>query len=58
MISKKEVRRYLKAIEIAKILFWEEGYHTRYLESIERFLKDVLKKRISQTTKWFVKYLR
>lgn len=56
MISKKEVRRYLRAIEIAKILFWEEGYHTEYLESIERFLKDVLKnKSLKKRGKYEVK---
>jgi hypothetical protein len=32
-------RQWLRAIAIAKILFEEEGYHTRYLEEIEIHIK-------------------
>ena len=38
-----KTKRALRAIEIAKILFEYEGYHTRYLEAVEKFLKDLLK---------------
>jgi len=37
---RKQLRRWLKALEIAKILFEEEWYHTRYLEEIEKFIKE------------------
>ena len=43
MITKIEIKRYLRAIEIAKILFHEEGYHIEYLKSIETILRDLLK---------------
>lgn len=32
-------KRWFRALEIAKCVFWEQGYHTRYLEDIERVLK-------------------
>jgi hypothetical protein len=35
----KETKRWLKAIEIAKILFEDQGYHTLYLEEIENFIR-------------------
>jgi hypothetical protein len=38
--EKLKVRRWLRALEIAKILFEEEGYHVRYLEQIETHLKN------------------
>ena len=31
-------RRWLRALEIAKILFESEGYHTRYLEDVQNFI--------------------
>lgn len=31
-------KRWLRALEIAKILFEDHGYHTRYLEEMEAFL--------------------
>lgn len=37
----KEIRRWLSAIAIAKVLFEEEGYHCLYLEEIEEFIKEV-----------------
>ena len=37
--ARKQLKRWLKALEIAKILFEEEWYHTRYLEEIEQFIK-------------------
>lgn len=40
-LTRKEKRMWLKALGIAKILFEEEGYHTRYLESIEQLLMEV-----------------
>ena len=33
-------RRWLKALEIARIYFSSEGYHTRYLEEIEHFINE------------------
>ena len=30
--------RWLRALSIAKILFEEEGYHTRYLDEIEHWI--------------------
>jgi hypothetical protein len=32
----RQVRRWCRALSIAKILFEEEGYHTVYLEEIEQ----------------------
>lgn len=36
---KKETKRWLRAIEIAKVIFWHERYHTEYLEQIEKFIR-------------------
>lgn len=36
----KQIRRWLSAIAIAKVLFEEEGYHCLYLEEIEEFIKE------------------
>ena len=33
-------RRWVRALEIAKICFSSEGYHTRYLEEIENFINE------------------
>jgi tRNA G18 (ribose-2'-O)-methylase SpoU len=38
----KKVKNWLKALAIAKVLFEEEGYHTRFLEQIEAFLQEQL----------------
>ena len=35
----KATKRWLKAMEIAKILFESEGYHRNYLEEIETFIR-------------------
>jgi len=32
-------KRWFRALEIAKYLFEDEGYHTKYLEDIEKVLK-------------------
>jgi hypothetical protein len=37
--DKKETKRWLHALEIAKVIFWHEGYHTEYLEEIEEFIR-------------------
>ena len=37
MVS-KETKRWLRALEIAKILFEDQGYHSLYLEGIENFI--------------------
>ena len=38
LLTLKE-KRWLRALEIAKCLFEDEGYHTLYLEEIEEFIK-------------------
>lgn len=35
----KRRRRWLRALEIAKILFEDEGYHTEYLEDLQSEVK-------------------
>ena len=35
----KETKRWLRAVEIAKILFEEHGYHCLYLDGIENFIR-------------------
>ena len=35
----KEVKRWLKALEIAEILFEDEGYHGIYLNQIREFIR-------------------
>jgi len=40
---KDVTRRWLKALEIAKILFEDQGYHTRYLDEIEDHIREVHK---------------
>ena len=37
--NKKETNRWLRALEIAEVLFWHEAYHTLYLEQIEDFIR-------------------
>jgi hypothetical protein len=41
-VIRKEVKRWLKALRIAKIIFEDQGYHTLYLDEIERFIKRKL----------------
>jgi len=38
-LIKKEAKRWLRALKIAKIIFQDEGYHTLYLEGIEKFIR-------------------
>jgi hypothetical protein len=38
-VSKGQAKRWLKALKIAKIIFEDEGYHTAYLERIEKFIR-------------------
>ena len=38
----EEGRRWLKALKIAKIIFEDQGYPTRYLDEVERFVKRKL----------------
>jgi hypothetical protein len=35
----KRLKRWLRALELAKIIFEQEGYHIKFLEEIEEFLK-------------------
>ncbi len=35
----KKTKRWLRALEIAKTVFWQEGYHTEYLEEMEGFIR-------------------
>ena len=37
--AKKKTKRWLRALEIAKTVFWQEGYHTEYLEDLEEFIR-------------------
>ena len=51
----KNVRRgWFKALEIAKILFEDEGYHTRYLEEIENQIREETKLKMTyeEKQKW------
>ena len=43
-MSKKQVNRWLRALEIAKAMFYFEGYDDRYLMEIELFLRKQLSK--------------
>ena len=43
-MSRKQLNRWLRALEIAKAMFYFEGYDDRYLVKIELFLKEQLKK--------------
>ena len=36
--ARRQRARWLRALSIAKILFEEEGYHTRYLDEIEHVI--------------------
>ena len=39
MLFSKEMRRWLRALQLAKILFEDEGYHSLYLDGIENFIR-------------------
>jgi len=41
-MSKKQINRWLRALEIAKAMFYFEGYDDRYLVEIELFLRERL----------------
>ena len=49
-MNPKETKRWLRALEIAKILFEDQGYHTRYLEEIENVIRreDMYSPKISE----------
>jgi len=49
-MDSKETKRWLRALGIAKILFEDQGYHTRYLEEIENVIrrKDMYSPKISE----------
>jgi hypothetical protein len=34
-----QIKRWLRALNLAKILFEDQWYHTRYLEEIELFIR-------------------
>ncbi|MEM2951179.1 MAG: hypothetical protein QXV52_08830 [Nitrososphaeria archaeon] len=38
-IFSKETKRWLRALEIAKVLFEDQGYHSVFLEEIENFIE-------------------
>jgi hypothetical protein len=38
-VIRGEARRWLKALRIAKIIFEDQGYHTHYLDEVERIIK-------------------
>ena len=45
------IPRWLRALTLAKILFEDEGYHTRYLEEIEEYIKKGGEAMIPQSTR-------
>lgn len=42
-MENKQLKRWLRALELAKCLFEIEWYHTRYLEEIEQSIKQMMK---------------
>lgn len=38
-VIRKEAKRWLKALKIAKIIFEDQGYHTAYIEAMEKFIR-------------------
>jgi len=38
--DERQTRRWLRALEIAKVLFVSEGYFDNYLCQIEKFIKE------------------
>jgi hypothetical protein len=49
-MNPKETKRWLRALGIAKTLFEDQGYHTRYLEEIENVIRreDMYSPKINQ----------
>jgi hypothetical protein len=47
IVIRKEGKRWLKALKIAKIIFEDQGYHPGYLDEVER----VIKRKIMQSAK-------
>lgn len=47
IVIRKEGKRWLKALKIAKFIFEDQGYHTHYLDEIER----IIRKKIMQSPK-------
>ena len=49
-MDSKEMKRWLRALEIAKILFADQGYYTLYLEGIENVIRreDMYNPKINQ----------
>ncbi len=41
-MDKSQIRRWLRALAIAKILFEAEGYSTAYLEQIEGLILNLM----------------
>ena len=39
LVIREEARRWLRALEIAKILFEDQGRHTAYIEAMEKFIR-------------------
>lgn len=39
IVVRKEGKRWLKALKIAKIIFEDQGYHPGYLDEVERVIK-------------------
>lgn len=37
--DKKKTQRWIRALEIAKVIFWHERYYTKYLEELEDFVR-------------------
>jgi len=39
-MDKLKFKRWNQALNIAKVLFWADGYHTKYLKEIEKFIQE------------------
>jgi len=39
-MKNKTSNRQLRALQLAKILFQDQGYHTKYLREIEQVIKE------------------
>ena len=48
--NKKDMNRLLSALDIAKVLFWADGYHLKYLEQIEVIIKEYFSVKIAEKT--------
>ena len=40
IMKNKTSNRQLRALQLAKILFQDQGYHTKYLREIEQVIKE------------------